>query len=75
MGLIHIINAISKREDETNEKDSYCSIRSITFFALWIMLTIFAFSIGLSLLGVLMVVFGLCAIFWVKDSGNESDIP
>ena len=75
MGLIHIINAISKREGETNKKDSYCSVRAIAFFSLWIMLTICAFSIGLALLGALTVVFGLCVIFWVKDSGNESDIP
>jgi hypothetical protein len=74
MGLIHIINAISKKEDETNEKDSYCSVRSIAFFSLWIMLTIFAFFIGFTFLGVFFIVLGLCIVFWLKDNKNESNI-
>ena len=72
MGLIHIISSTSN--EESNEKKSEKTVRNIVLFTIWIMLTIYAFFIGFTFLGVFFIVLGLCIVFWIKDNKNENDI-
>lgn len=72
MGLIHIISSTSN--EESNEKKSEKTVRNIVLFIIWIMLTICAFFIGFTFLGVFFIVLGLCIVFWLKDNKNESNI-
>ena len=72
MGLIHIISSTSN--EESSEKKSEKTVRNIVLFTIWIMLTIYAFFIGFTFLGVFFIVLGLCIVFWLKDNKNESNI-